>query len=211
MMDVVIDDREPRDAVLVHLQRIPGVRTAVHRLHVGDYRVDNRLVIERKTVSDFSLSLVQGRLLSQACRLARASVRSVYVLEGDASGWRSIGVRRESVQGAMVAITVCFGIPLLRSQDPGETARLIYFAGEQMSRAARGAVPRPGYRPRGKRKRRLFVLQGLPGVGPHRAARLLDAFGSLEAVFRADAKELARVEGIGQNTARSIRSLVEAA
>ena len=59
--------------------------------------------------------------------------------------------------------------------------------------------------PKGKRKQQLFILQGLPGVGSERAARLLDAFGSVEAVVTATIKELQSVEGIGENIANRIK------
>lgn len=49
------------------------------------------------------------------------------------------------------------------------------------------------------------ILQGLPGVGSERAARLLDEFGSVEAVVTATSKELQSVEGIGKNIANRIK------
>jgi ERCC4-type nuclease len=71
--------------------------------------------------------------------------------------------------------------------------------------AARGALHRPGYRPKGKRKRQAYILQGLPGVGPERAARLLERFGSVEGVICAGSEDLQSIEGIGKNTADKIR------
>lgn len=52
------------------------------------------------------------------------------------------------------------------------------------------------------------VLQGLPGVGPALAHRLLSHFGSIERVIAADEAALARVRGIGQAKAARIRQLV---
>ena len=75
-------------------------------------------------------------------------------------------------------------------------------------RHIRHAVHRPGYRPKRRRNRQLFILQGLPGVGSARAERLLDTFGSIQAVFSADVESLAGVEGIGRKTAETIRDLV---
>ena len=49
------------------------------------------------------------------------------------------------------------------------------------------------------------MLQGLPGVGPERVARLIDAFGSVEAVLMAGNDELRSVEGIGAATEGAIR------
>ena len=70
---------------------------------------------------------------------------------------------------------------------------------------ARGGVYRHGYRPKDKRKKQLFILQGLPGVGLEKAGRLLDTFGSVEAVISASSSELQSVYGIGKSLADKIK------
>jgi Fanconi anemia group M protein len=55
-----------------------------------------------------------------------------------------------------------------------------------------------------------FLLQGLPGVGPDRAGRLLERFGTIEKVMTATEDELRAAAGIGEKTAHRIRALVTA-
>lgn len=210
-MHIIADDRELRSGVVERLQTMEGVSVVVGRLGVGDYVVDERVVFERKTIPDFALSVVDGRLFRQACRLASSRYQPVIVLEGAASDWNATGMRREAIQGAIITLTVLLNIPLLRSLDAAETARLIRYTGEQIERSTESAVARPGYRPKGKRKRQLFILQGLPGIGPARAERLLDEFSTVEGVMKADAESLARVKGVGPKTAEAIRQVVREA
>jgi excinuclease UvrABC nuclease subunit len=68
---------------------------------------------------------------------------------------------------------------------------------------------REGRRPRAKLSIQTRVLQGLPGVGPERARRLLERFGDLETVMAAGVTELASVRGIGRSTAQAIRWAVK--
>ena len=75
----------------------------------------------------------------------------------------------------------------------------------QIRATAGGVFPRHGYCPKGKRKRQLHILQGLPGVSPARAERLLERFGSVESVLRADDEQLQNVPGISGRTAEAIR------
>jgi DNA excision repair protein ERCC-4 len=110
----------------------------------------------------------------------------------------------------MITIGVFYGLALLRSVSPEETARLLVYLGRQAQQTAHGGLPRPGYRPKGTRARQLFLLQGLPGVGPERATRLLDRFGSVQAIMTASADALATVDGIGEKTAAKMRRLLEA-
>jgi ERCC4-type nuclease len=209
-LHVLVDDRERADGgVVAALSAREGVTVEVARLEVGDYRVERRVVVERKTAADFAASLIDGRLFQQAAALALGPERGVLVLEGRDQEWRDTGVRREALQGALITIGVFFGVAVLHSEAPEETARLLVYLGRQAQRAAQGGLPRPGYRPKGKRARQLFFLQGLPGVGPARAARLLERFGSVQAVVTASADELATVDGIGEKTAAKMRSAVQ--
>lgn len=205
---VTADDRESGSGVVEALREIDGVTVRVRRLVLGDYRVGARLLFERKTLADFALSLIDGRLLGQAIRLANAPRRGVLLLEGTGRDLASSGVRREALTGALVQITLILGLPVLRSMDAAESARVMVFAARQVQTAAAGGIQRPGRRPGGKRRRQLYILQGLPGIGPGRAGRLLDRFGSVEAVMRADPEELAAIPGLGRETARKIRASV---
>lgn len=120
-------------------------------------------------------------------------------------------MRREAIQGALISLTLYLGIPLLRSCDPSETAQIMLFAARQGRSVAATTARRPGRRLRKKPRIQVRVLQGLPGVGAERARRLLERFGSLEAVMQADTEELASVRGIGLATAEAIRWAVKEA
>lgn len=204
---VVADDREARSGVVQALRARDDVAVSVARLPVGDYRIEGgRVLIERKTLADFGASLIDGRLFKQAARLARADAERVaLILEGRGADLIQTGVRREALQGALIAISVGLGIPVLRAVDADETARLIVYMARQLGRAADGALPRPGRRPKRKRARQLYILQSLPRVGPARARTLLDTYGGIEGVFAADEAELAALPGIGRCTAKAIR------
>ena len=204
-MVVRVDDREARSGVVAALQQQDDVQVIVQRLDIGDYEVDGRLLVERKTLPDFALSIVDGRLFQQAHRLADAAWPAAMLLEGTATDLATCHMRREALQGALITLSLIFGLPVLRSLSPEESARLMVYAGRQIRATARGAFPRHGYRPKGKRKRQLYILQGLPGIGPARAERLLERFGNVESVLRADAAQLRDVPGIGDHIADAIR------
>jgi ERCC4-type nuclease len=202
---IVVDDRENAGGVIGELRALAGVEVEVRRLDLGDYLVDTRFVVERKTLLDFAQSLIDGRLFSQAARLATLAQRGVIVLEGAIGQLQASRMSRESLQGALITMSVFHGLAILRAQNAAETARLLVYLAQQARRYANGVVPRPGYRPKRRRARQLYVLQGLPGVGPERAERLLERFGSVERVTCATVEELTDVPGIGETTAENIR------
>jgi ERCC4-type nuclease len=131
------------------------------------------------------------------------------ILEGRASDLDGTHISHESLQGAMVCLSLIFHLPVLRAFEPGETARLIVYAGQQLRRHAWDAGCRYGKRPKRKRRMQLRILQGLPGIGPGRAQRLLETFGSVEAVMTADVEHLEQVEGVGEKRAKAIREILQ--
>jgi len=200
-----VDDREARGSELAsQLAEMEGVSVTVKRLRTGDYLIEGKAVLERKRVRDFLESLRRGRLFSQATRLATSPWRPFLILEGPSHEWRQAGVTREGIQGALVALAIGFGIPVLRSQNEDETARLILFTARQLHSTAKVAIRRPGRRIHGKRARQVYILTGIPKVGLTRARRLLNHFGTIEGVMTASPKDLTEVEGIGTQTAQQI-------
>jgi len=181
-----------------------SVSVTVKRLTCGDYAVDNKLLFERKTLIDLATSVKDGRIFRQGCKLAQTDKHGIIILEGTSQDIVGSGMRREALQGALITLTVFLGIPLLRSRNLQETARLMLYTARQSQSIASGGLYRHGTRPRGKRKTQLHILQGLPGIGAERASALLDTFGSIEAVLTASAEELTTIKGIGAHTAKSI-------
>ncbi len=82
------------------------------------------------------------------------------------------------------------------------------YAARQARAWTSAALLRRIRRPKGKLRAQLQMFQGLPGIGPTRARRLVDSFGSVEAVLTANRDELRAVEGIGPTSAGSIRWVV---
>jgi len=202
---ILVDDRESSCGILDEIRGRDEFITVVRRLTLGDFEVDGCLLFERKTLPDLVASIKDGRLFSQALRLANSDKRVAIILEGTARDLVGSKMRREAIQGALISLTLFLGIPLLRSRNQAETIQLMLFAARQGRAVASAAQPRKGRRPRGKKRVQIHILQGLPGIGPTRATALLQHFASIEAVMQASVEELQSVDGIGQETATRIR------
>lgn len=207
---VVADDREYRSTLVAELRGRPEFVLGIERMTLGDYRLDDRFLIERKTLADLACSIKSGRLFTQALRLAEIdSLRPVLLLEGQARDLRHTEMRWAAIQGALVTVSIFIGLPILRARSAAESADTLLSMARQERSVAAGALPRRGRRPKNKRALQLHLLQGLPGVGPKRAAELLDRFGDVSHVVNAETDELADIAGIGKRTARRIKWAVE--
>jgi Fanconi anemia group M protein len=205
VVDIIAGSREGDSETLAVLTARPDVALTVTTLKYGDYSVAGQLSIERKSAEDLGRSIIDGRLFRQMAALRRHAERPVLLVEGLQPFSAPSGVPWHAVRGALVSVAVVFGVPILAAEGPDESAEIMVTAARQLARRTSLAHVRPGYRPKGWRRRALFILQGLPGVGPGRAGALLDSMGSVAAVMAADADGLARVDGIGWQVAERIR------
>ncbi|MDD4735026.1 MAG: ERCC4 domain-containing protein [Kiritimatiellae bacterium] len=207
-MQITADHRESQAGVIEFLQKRDQVTVVMDTLKAGDYRVEKNVLFERKTLLDFAESIKDGRLFRQAERLSMAPEKAAFIIEGKSNDLAHSKMSRESMQGALISLSLIWGIPVLRSLDAEETARLMIYTGNQLQWMAQGGIKRSGYRPKTKHKRQLYILQGLPGIGPERAERLIGRFGSVAGIAQASSHDIAALEGFGEKTAQKIYDAV---
>jgi len=204
-MRIAIDDRERTSRVKTALRRKGNVEISIKRLPLGDYQVDDTLIVERKTLADFALSVRDFRLFTQVGRLTRQrQMRTCLILEGTPERYPRLAIPPPAFQGALITVTLVFGLPVLRSANPEETADLILYAAKQLQSREVRPPRRRGFKITGNRRRQILLLQAIPEIGPKKAEWLLDTFGTPADIASAPIDALANVEGIGPKAARSI-------
>jgi Fanconi anemia group M protein len=206
---IVIDNRELKSRVPDLLKRLQNVQIQIERLPYGDYLVNGHLLIERKTVPDFSMSLTGGRLFRQVSEMGRFPYRRMLILEG--RRFRSAGVSREAMQGAILALNLRFGVPVMQTADESETASVMIGAVKHV----RINFDRPGFYGRsfGPQVQRdqstpVDLLCRIPNIGRRRAGILIKHFGTVRNLFNAEPEQIRHCPGIGVGTAESIIKMV---
>lgn len=192
-LEVCVDSNEAsarRD--IVNYLRLAGCEVEVRRLPVCDYVVSDRCGVERKDVRDFVSSIKDGRLFSQAKEIAAAYERPVLVLEGHLSRvFRRSRMRTSSVYGAMASLTLDYGFSIVPTEDPGSTAVLIQrLAYREQAAENRPLQLRSLRRVMPPHQQQLFLVSGLPNIGPTLGEELLRRFDTPFRVF----EEIARAE-----------------
>ncbi|MBI5359463.1 MAG: nuclease [Planctomycetes bacterium] len=208
MICILVDYREKNSDVFKLLSGAEGVSVPVRNLYAGDYVV-NGIGIERKTTADFGASLIDGRLFNQLEKLKNTYNRALLIIEGKDFYCANNRIRREALKGALMSILLRWQMPVIFSEDSAETTQILLLAASAEERDTMGFCRRHGYRPKSKRKRKLFILQGLPGIGPALADILLNHFGSVRNVFTACQEELTSAPGIGRGKADKIHEILD--
>jgi Fanconi anemia group M protein len=199
---IIADTREFNSDVVRELSR-KGVVVDSQQLDVGDYILSDRLAVERKEVDDFLSSLMDGRLFSQLKLLKSAYMNPILVLEGEGLFGRR-GVSDQAIIGALASITVDFNMPFFTTVNAKETANFLAMMAKREREEGRPVGIRGEKVSMSLTERQQFIIEGLPGVSATLALRLLDHFGSVKAVMKADVSELCEVKGIGDTIAKGI-------
>ena len=206
-LKIVLDDRERAELLKASLGSY-GFEIEVRRLDVGDYLLPGGTAIERKTIDDFCLSVIDGRLFSQAHAMSLRVESPFILIEGAGFAGRSVQISIEAVKGALITLAQTFRIPVLRSRDEQDSAwhiRQLALQREMMGTHP-GPVPKGHGRITSRRKE--LVLRTFPGVGPAMAKKLLDTFGSIGNIALASTHELRKIKGLGPKTARKINNIL---
>lgn len=205
-MKIRVDYREKASGI-IDLLVSDGVRVEVCKIPYGDYIIHDAITIERKTARDFVISIIDGRLFNQVSGLKKHCRNPVVLIEGNP--YRTeLDFDPMSVRGALVSIQAIWHVPVIFSRSKEDTRDLLMMIGRQEKKDSDVVPLRGGYRPKRLKTRQLYILQGLPGVGPMLAKRLLEHFGSITGVVNASITELAKVEGLGEASAGKIREVL---
>jgi len=173
------DVRERRSRV-IHFLKEMGAEVIEENLLVGDYIVSGRVCIERKTIGDLISSIYTGRLFDECKRMRETYPIPVLILEGYLPLIFKISkIPASSVWGALSSIILNFNVRVLPSPNTMSTAGIIYRMAyhEQIKEKS---TPTIRSKPKFSNiyEQQIFLLCGLPGIGPNLAKELLRKFGT---------------------------------
>ncbi len=172
------------------------------QLSVGDYMINDEIIIERKTKEDFVQSLLDGRLFAQCARLRETGMIPLFIVEGNPYK-TAHHIAPTAIKGALLSINLSWQIPVIKSSGKEDTADIIVMAAKQELNTLY-FVRKNGKKPKKRQNQQHYFVQGLPGVGPVLAYKLLGHFTTIEKIIRADTATLSEVEGIGKKKAEQL-------
>ncbi|GAA0458101.1 DEAD/DEAH box helicase [Halococcus dombrowskii] len=209
-VEIVVDQRELDASIARDLSTREGCETRLETLAVGDYVLSDRVVVERKSVSDFLDTLTGGdrSLFEQVGDAARHYARPVVLIEGD-DLYGERNVHPNAIRGALASLAVDFGASVLRTTDESDTADLLHvIAGREQEVADREVSVHGEKGAKTLTEQQEYVVSSIADIGPVTARALLEEFGTVEGVMIANEADLQTVSGVGEVTAERIREVV---
>jgi len=209
---IIADMRERASGIPRGLSE-KGLEVRLKRLEVGDYLLTPKIAIERKTTGDFIQSIFDKRLFAQVGALRAHFQSPILLLEKSHTTSSEADLERihpNALRGAMLYVSLQNRIPILQTTGSADTIEMIYAMAQLTHRAREHAfslhAKRRSHSPALTQR---YILETIPGIGPHLARALLKQFGSLQAVFNATPEDLCEVPGVGLPKAEKIRTLLQ--
>ncbi len=206
MNTITVDFREHADELLLELHDNYGFNVVRKALEIGDYFIPPETIVERKTTSDLAISIVDGRLFSQAYRLSERTENPIIIIEGEDLDGLNVSIN--AIKGALISLAQTFRIPVLRTKDQRDSAWYMNQLHEQRERIGQNKGVKKGYYPKRAENQRRYILKALPGVGPKIAKTLLEEFGSVKSLANAELDDLKKVPGLGKVKAEKVYQIL---
>lgn len=202
---IYVDSRELKSGVAKELYSQAELK--VKNLEVADYILSDRVAVERKTAEDFISSLIRGErdLFSQLLSLRRSYSRPLLIIEGELYG----RIHPNAIRGALAAIVVDLGIPIIQTRSSQETAEiLIAIARREQEVKSREVALHARKTKRSLKEQQEYIVSAISNIGPVIARNLLKHFKTIENIVNASEDELVKVPKVGKKTAQKIREVL---
>jgi ERCC4-type nuclease len=204
---VFIDTREANSGIVDYFGQY-DCEVQKKMLLLGDFVLSDRVVVEKKTIQDFTKSIIDKRLFQQLKAMKDNFEKPLLIIEGEESLYGYL--QPNIIRGALAAITVDLSIPIIWTRDMADTAGIIYWiARREQLQEKREVSLRNKKNPETIEEKQEYLVSSLPDVSRVRAKALLKHFKSPRKVFCAEEKELKEVKGIGKGIADKIKKVLE--
>lgn len=202
----MVDDREPDGICSMlgeHNQK---------RLFLGDYIVNNTIIVERKAASDFINSLVIGHLKSQVYRLTKAYSNPVLAIIGNIYIEAQERISRQALIAQLASLTARHNLEGARGKVSLITFETDYdFALYLNYLDKKTTENKPFTNPELENidKSDIDALKNamlslIPDLGEVLIKNLLRKFGSIRNIANTSVKELTEVDGLGLRKANVV-------
>jgi ERCC4-related helicase len=204
---VLADHREKDNRVVKDLIDL-GVSVKTGQLEVADYLVSGKVAVELKKVPDFVASIIDGRLLDQVRGLKNNFEKAILIIEGEEDIYSVRKVHANAIRGMLASIVLDFGIPILYTKSPNDTASLLAVMAKREQDKGGEFSYHPS-KPRTMREQQEFIVSSFPNIGVLNARKLLERFGSLKNLVNTSKIELMEIDKIGDKIADRLLEMFE--
>jgi len=222
LVDIQITTDEPKSSYFISRLIEAGISPKLEKLPTGDFLIfgrtqDDSVLIERKTASDFLGSVEgkkiapgqweNGRIWDQLKRMKETGIKDRWVLiEGSPynrrlTSFRKKGFTKNRIWGALRAIRK-WDCRVEYTKNIDETIEYLIYLVKQKKKpkkvfALRSSPPNS----MSPSQKRLYILQGFPGVGPKTSRKIMREHKTLLHFFN----NISKSKSVGKKIKKDIK------
>ena len=190
---IIIDYREKNSLVASYLIK-ENFDVEFKELKIGDYIVKDT-ILERKPISDFISSIINGRLLRQIEELKQFE-NKLLIIEGiskqEVYSDESKGINANAIRGFLLSVVLKHKIPLIFTKDQEDSAKFMKVLSRKKSKDIRLNA---GKKTLDKKEQMQFIIESFPGIGPKKSKELLEKFSTIQNIINAPLEDLKKILG----------------
>lgn len=209
---IKVDGREKNTGVVKHWEALagnfPNLALEFIELEFGDYVIAEGFIVERKSATDFMLSVMDERIFGVLAKLKSEYDHIIYIVEGDIFAPR-FHSNPEALRSALSYMTVIEHASLIPSADADNTAQQLYAMAVHAQHGPSKPRSLRGDKPMDLRTSQQYIVESLPGITADRALKLLNELGSVEGVLNASDEQLSVSGGLSAENIARIRKVLE--
>ena len=211
-MTLFIDSREPQDVTSYFSKEFKEVER--RQLPIGDYLIENTVIVERKSVMDLLSSVLDGRYEAQMMQLSvRNDEVPLLFVHGSAYdiGEMTKHLRLKSnpwdiITGAIASATARYGIDVVFSESRDQGFMILVKYMKKLQQKRRSAVK---FSNKKKLDKRVLIVTAVLHTSPAIARALLESYGSIPNILNSDLQGIEGIRGIGHKKAAELREVLE--
>jgi len=142
-------------------------------------------------------SIIDGRVLEQVHGLKKNFEKAILIIEGEENIYAVRNVHANAIRGMLASIVLDFGVPILYTKNPKDTAGLLAVMAKREQDKERDFSLHIK-KPHSMKEQQEFIVSALPGIGIVVARNLLNYFGSIKSMVNASREELQALDGVGE-------------
>ena len=209
---IKVDTREKNTGVVKHWETLagnfPNLTLEFTELEFGDYIIAEGFIVERKSATDFMLSVMDERIFGVLAKLKSEYDHIIYIVEGDIFAPR-FHSNPEALRSALSYMTVIEHASLIPSADADNTAQQLYAMAMHAQHGTGKSRSLRGDKPMDLRSSQQYIVESLPGVTADRALKLLDELGSVAGVLNASDEQFSISGGLSAENVARIRKVLQ--
>jgi len=171
--------------------------------------VSKEIVIELKTIEDFSKSIMDKRFFTQI-REMKKYPKQIIIIQGEESLYTQRNMDPNAIRGMLISIAIDYSIPIIWTNNATDTAIYLWTIVKREQKNEQDKMfTMHGTKNFSLNDYKEYIVSSFPGIGSSLSIELLKEFKNVKNIVNAELTELKKIKFIGETKAKNMKEVFE--